>query len=173
MRLYFRTEIEANVLGSWTMNVFYHRNIRLWKDCRVYDYEKVKFYRLVACFWTIKWTVKGPSTFEQNSNNENKQLEAHSPPQPHPPGISPPLSLLVWVAGLMLALIFVTISVIGNERKSCCGIRKSWPPTWTRPVLRLTLIHWLRVSNRFPFWGKFVRLTYLRTIMKMTTISPS
>ena len=74
VRLYFRTEIEANVLGSWTMNVFYHRNIRLWKDCRVYDHEKVKFYRLVACFWTIKWTVKGPSTFEQNSNNKNKQL---------------------------------------------------------------------------------------------------
>ena len=96
----------------------------------------------------------------------------HTYPTP-PYGYKPTSCFSCFGSGADVGLNFCLLSVNGSERKSCRGIRKSWLSTWTRPVLRLTLIHWLRVSNRFPFCGKFVCLTYLRTIMKVTTISPS
>ena len=42
--------------------------------------------------------------------------------------------------------------------------------TLTRPVLRSSPIHWLRVSSRFLIFSKFVGWTYLRRFMKMTTM---
>ena len=63
-----------------------------------------------------------PSNKTKQKNNYKPTLP---PPPPHPPGISPPLAFLVWVAGPMVAAISVTLSVNGNKRKSCCGIRKS------------------------------------------------
>ena len=103
----------------------------------------------------------------------NNYKHTYPPPSTPPYGYKATSRFSCFGSGADVGLNFCFLSVNGRKRKSCCGIRKSWPSTWTRPVLRLTLIHWLRVSNKFPFWGKFVRLTYLRTIMKMTTISPS
>ena len=148
-------------------NMFYHRNVTHWKDYRVYDHEKVKFHRLVACYWTFSWTVKGPST--QTKQNK-KIISAPPPPPPHPSGYKPTSCFSCLRSGADVSL--VTLSVNGNELKNCRGIRKQWPPTLTCPVLRLSPIHWPRVSKRFLFWRKFVRSTYPRTIMKMTTVSP-
>ena len=64
-------------------------------------------------------------------------------------------------AGLMLALIFFMLLVDGNERKSCRGIRN-----FNSPGSSL-------VSNPLTQSRKQVSyfdLTYLGTIMKMTTI---
>ena len=149
------------------MNMFYHRNVTHWKDYRVYDHEKVKFHRLVACYWTFSWTFKG--LFTQTKQNKTKQNKSCVPP-PYPSGYKPTSRFSCLGSGADVSL--VTLSVNGNERKTCRGIRKSWPPTLTCPVLRLSPIHWLRVSKRFLFWRKFVRSTYPRTIVKMTTVSP-
>ena len=140
MRFYFKTEIEANVLGSWIHEHILPQKYQALKRLQgIIDREKVNFYRLVACYWIFNWTVKGLSTLNKTKQNKKNNYK------PSPPlGISPPLAFFVWGAGLMLALIFVTPSVNGNELKICHGIKKSWPPTWTRPVLRLSLINWLK-----------------------------
>ena len=148
------------------VNMFCHRNIRHWKDYRVYDHEEVRFRRLVACYWTFSWTVKAHLPL-----NKTKQKKNNHKPFPPSPGYKPTSRFSCLGSGADVSLNFITLSANGNEQKSCCGIRISWPLTSTRPVLRLSPIHKLRVSNRFLFWRKFVRLTYPRTIMKMTTIS--
>ena len=154
-----------------SMNMFYHRIIRHWKDYRVYDHEKVKFHRLVACYWTFSWTVKGLFTqTKQDKTKPKNHNRPPPPPPPHPSGYKPTSRFSCLGSGADVSL--VTLSVNGNERKTCRGIRKSWPPTLTCPVLRLSPIHWPRVSKRFLFWRKFVRTTYPRTIVKMTTVSP-
>ena len=108
---------------------------------------------------------------KQNKTKQNQKIiTAPPPPPPHPSGYKPTSRFSCLGSGADVSL--VTLSVNGNERKTCRGIRKSWPPTLTCPVLRLSPVHWLRVSKRFLFWRKFVRSTYPRTIMKMTTISP-
>ena len=106
------------------MNMFCHRNIRHWKDYWVYDHEKVKFRRLVACYWTFSWTVKGPST----QTKQNKKIIISAPS-----GYKPTSRFSCLGSGADVSL--VTLSVNGNERKTCRGIRKSWPPTLTCPVL--------------------------------------
>ena len=51
------------------MNMFYHRNIRNWKDYQVYDHEKVKFRYFVACYWLLIELLKAPLPL-----NKTKQL---------------------------------------------------------------------------------------------------
>ena len=125
------------------MNMFCHRNIRHWRDYWVYDHEKVKFRRLVACYWTFSWTVKGPST----QTKQNKKIIISAPS-----GYKPTSRFSCLGSGADVSL--VTLSFNGNERKTCRGIRKSWPPTLTCPVLRLSPTHWLRESKRFCFLEK-------------------
>ena len=64
-------------------------------------------------------------------------------------------------AGLMLALIFFMLLVDGNEQKSCRGIRNFNSPGSSLVSYPLTQSH-KQVS--------YFDLTYLGTIMKMTTI---
>ena len=150
------------MLGSWTHEHVLPQQYQALKKITIYMIKKKSIFILWRLVIELSIELLKALHLPLKKTKQKKTIIRGPPPS----SISLRLAFLVWGAGLMLALIFV---IHGNEWMSCCGIRKCWPPTWTRPVLRLSLIHWLRVLNRFLFWGKFVRLTYLRTIMKMTT----
>ena len=71
----------------------------------------------------------------------------------------------------MLALIFITLSANGNEKKLLWD-QDILTTNFNSPGPTLISNPLTESLKQVSFWRKFVRLTYTRTIMKMTTISP-
>ena len=55
VRFYFKTEVEDNVLGSWTHEHVQLQKYQALKRLLGINHEKVKFHPLVACFQTFKF----------------------------------------------------------------------------------------------------------------------